>query len=115
MKSLVGGFLVLGGLLAVACGEDDKKKETPAATPTATTTGETGTKTFSSVSSIISANCSCHSTDFLASAAAVKKKGAAAISATIGKTMPQGKASGWEKTADGVKLLDWLANGTDLK
>jgi hypothetical protein len=110
MKSLVGGFLVLGGLLAVACGEDDKKKETPAASPTA----GTETKTFSSVSSIISANCGCHSGDIMASAAAVKTKGAATISATIGTTMPKGNP-GKISAADSAALKDWLANGTDLK
>lgn len=109
----LGLFSAMGGFLT-SCGSD--KKENTAATTTA--------PTYDSVKTIMDTTCGgCH--DSLKTLAGIKTSIPAKLAAAIkgeayqGKTypaMPSGDTKyAFRDSADGKKLLDWLANGSDLK
>ncbi len=99
-----------------ACGS---KSDDKATTPVAATTS---TFLYADVSPIISANCfgsGCHNGNqtkltTLAEVKAAKASMITRINATGSSRMPS-PTSTFSSSADGVKLLNWLAGGADLQ
>jgi len=99
-----------------ACGSKSDDKET---TPVASTTS---TYLYADAAPIISANCfgsGCHNTTAaklttLAEVKTAKASMITRINATNSTRMPP-TGTTFVSSADGVKLLNWLAGGADLK
>jgi len=121
MKALAWSFVsvaILSLALNTACGsKDDDDEAVVAATSTYTYAADTKT--------IIDANCAtsgCHAAGSangpLTTLAQVKAVGTTKmitrIRADDSTRMPQNNTT-FETSAEGVKLLDWLAGGADLK
>ena len=105
-------------LSLVSCGsKDDDKAVVPAAATTTTTT----TLKFADVETIIKTSCgtgtNCHvgTYDSVAEVKAAKSEISDRVNSTVAnKVMPKDELD-FKSTADGKKLIEWLAGGEDLK
>ncbi len=121
MKKIVTTALLCtsfsGLAFMTACGSKSDSKDTPAASTTSTYTYAADTK------AIIDTNCAtagCHANGTAAPLDTLARVKVAAtamtdrIKRTDGKIMPPSDKT-FAASANGVKLLDWLAGGADLK